>query len=203
MIGRKPLRVVALVLGLVLVSSVAVYAAVQYNQVKTLDNVMSTKTSAVNMQEIFNPNDKWFPGETKQKEVRFGNTGETDQVMRYKYEATWTDEATGEVFPATISDVTIGWCNTDQWTLIGDWYYYKSILEPGEVTDLVMESVTFSPELSNGSYTDATDYSNKSYTLTITMEALPVDSDVTAATWGVTFTQSDSSISWSKAPSNT
>lgn len=176
-------------------------------------NRMETKGSSSALKEIFNPSDLWVPGETKQKEVSFANTGEQDQVLRFKAYEAWfdnkgtpndiTDDAlwswTGDYSPAP---ATINWTSeitgpSATWVKIGNYYYYNKVLSVGATTPRVTNSVTFSNKISNDCPGAENDFSNKRYSLTFEMETLSVNTVETTAAWGVTFTKSGNNLVWS------
>lgn len=190
------------------------------------DNRLVTKSDNVFLSEIFNPADKWVPGETKQKEVWFGNTGETDQILRVKAidaddilwydnkgtpnnlndDTLWTYTGTYSPAPAVINWTRSSGTSTEgpdptYWVRIGDWYYYKKVLPmqqgntPG-LTPCIISSVSFSNAISNAGPGHADDFSDKRISLTVEAETMDVHSTVTAAEWGVSFTQSGSDIIW-------
>lgn len=161
-------------------------------------NRISTRESGVTMREVFNPADKWLPGETKEKKVSFSNSGESPQVIRFRYDSRWSDSSGNPVAePTTVP--AINRADTENWQPLGGWYYYKRALQPGEVTAEVITSIRFDKSLTNGGYDGKADYSDKRYTLTVTMEALDVNSTETAAGWGVTFVSSGGALTWSDA----
>lgn len=182
-----------------------------YTSSHQLDNMLITKGSEVFLSEYFSPEDKWMAGETKHKEVWFGNKSELDQVIRFKATTEWFDENgdpwayTGTYSPEAVvlnwtSEITGG---TPAWTKIGDYYYYNQVLakQSGATptkTPVVLSSVTFSPALgNNAAFGD--DFSNKVCTVTIEMEALEVNKEHTKDAWSMTFTQSGSALTWSTA----
>ncbi|MCL1895352.1 MAG: hypothetical protein FWG03_02260 [Clostridiales bacterium] len=160
-------------------------------------NMLITKGSEVCLLELFDPDDQWLAGETKKKEVWFGNHCELDQVIRFKADTAWADASgspwayTGTYNPEPI---VIGWTSEvtgavtpATWTKVGDYYYYNRILEkqsgssPTE-TAAVISSVTFSTALSNGEYY-GDDFSDKTCKLTICMEALSVIDHIISEAW--------------------
>lgn len=165
-------------------------------------NRISTKKSGVTMREVFNPADKWLPGETKEKQVSFSNSGELPQVIRFKCESTWSErsEVVGADAPVlTLTrKPTIQFSDMENWKQVGEWYYYKKTLQPGETTPDAISAIKFGSELTNGGYDGKKDYSNKRYTLTVIMEALDVNQIETEAGWGMTFTAAaDGVLKWS------
>ena len=165
-------------------------------------NRISTKKSGVTMREVFNPADKWLPGETKEKQVSFSNSGELPQVIRFKCESAWSVSALNGIADAPVLTLslqpTIQFSDTENWQQVGEWYYYKKALQPSAVTENAISAVKFGSELTNGGYDGKEDYSNKRYTLTVIMEALDVNQIETEAGWGMTFTAAaDGVLTWS------
>ena len=64
-----------------------------YNSAKEFENVFSVKSPGVAVEEKFNPSDHWLPGEEKQKEVIFKNTGKMDMLLRFSVDIEWDDSA--------------------------------------------------------------------------------------------------------------
>jgi hypothetical protein len=175
-----------------------------------LKNNLATKDSSLYLEEEFNPDDKWLPGETKEKVVNFKNSGKSDQVIRFKVELQWLNKSDGTWVPATTDPVKINWhtsLGTD-WddSFVADvsdkgWYYYNKILAVGEATPAVMNSVTFSPKLANAVIGDSKDdFSGTTYRIKVYMEGVDVSSDITTITWGKAFVKgSGDSLTWSAA----
>jgi len=184
---------VALATLIMLGATMAYFSAAQ-----ALHNPMITKGSDVYLQEVFNEKDKWLPGETKEKVVRFGNKGDTAQVIRFKADTEWfLGDGTTAWTPATPNPVEIHWTTylSSEWTLIGGWYYYNKPLLPGQQTNEVMDWVKFSNLISNGG-PGAEDFSDKIFRLTINMESLDVSAIITNAEWGRAFTGTNT-LAWS------
>lgn len=165
-------------------------------------NRISTKKSGVTMREVFNPADKWLPGETKEKQVSFSNSGELPQVIRFKCESAWSESTLNGIADAPVltlmQEPMIQFSDTGNWQQVGEWYYYKKALQPGAVTENAISAIKFGSELTNGGYDGKEDYSNKRYTLTVIMEALDVNQIETEAGWGMTFTAAaDGVLTWS------
>lgn len=176
-----------------------------YSNEKQVDNVMETSTSEMVLNEIFNENDNWVVGETKQKEVSFKNTGEIEQLLIFTITEAWLEQdENGEWVPwdeAEDSAATVNYTDylEDEWTYINGNYYYNTTISPDVETNIVIESVTFSSSINNGSYSNSLDYSDKKYSLIVSMEAIEVSSDVALEEWDVTYTQdSDGTITWSE-----
>ena len=171
-------------------------------------NELATKSSEVYLQEYFSPGDLWVAGETRDKQVWFGNEDDQPCVIRFKTTTEWFDNDTAWSYSGVYDPepATINWTeeitgSEPAWTKIGDYYYYnkalagKTMLGPGE-TPPVIESVTFSPALSNSAY-GGDDFSNKSCRITVRMESLAVNLAHTVKAWGVSFTQEEKSFVWS------
>jgi len=192
-----------------------------YTSSPNVRNMLITKGSEVFLQEYFSPDDLWLAGETKKKEVWFGNQSGQDQIIRFKATAEWFNN---NGTPGDLSDdtewtytgkydpepVVINWTGeitgeTPAWTKIGDYYYYNQVfagadgINPTE-TPPVIDSATFSPAIGNSAYL-ADDFTDKSCRITIKMESLPVSAAYAAEAWKVTFAQDGTSLIWSSVNS--
>lgn len=166
-----------------------------YKNSAGVTNRISTKESGVTLREVFNPADHWLPGETKEKQVSFSNSGDVPQVIRFQYTGKWSDSS-GTPLPGLTVQPTVNLANTGNWEEIDGWYYYKKVLQPNDVTANVIKSVTFDKSLTNGGYDGKTDYSGKRYTLTVTVESLSANTTETVAGWHMTFTDSGGTLTW-------
>lgn len=215
---KKLRRVIVLVAFLVLTALIGTSLA-YYTGQGNLDNTMITQArSEVYLSEYFLPNDLWLPGETKDKKVQFGNQREVDQVIRYRVITEWFDNkgtpdnldddipwawtGTYDPEPAVINYTSEITGPGETWTLHGSYYYYNKVLPAKKYgnnseTPPVIESVTFSWELSNGK-TQADDFSNKTCRITIQMEAVAVDPEITTEAWGMKFTKNGNELVWSE-----
>lgn len=169
-----------------------------YKSSAGVTNRISTKESGVTLREVFNPADHWLPGETKEKQVSFSNSGDVPQVIRFQYTGKWSDSS-GASLPEPAVPPTVNLADTGNWEKIGDWYYYKKVLQHAAVTANVIKSVTFDKSLTNGGYDGKTDYSGKRYALTVTMESLSANTTETVAGWNMTFTDSGGTLTWQSA----
>ena len=172
-----------------------------YNNADSLTNKLVTTDSSVYLDEQFAPADDWLPGETKTKEVVFGNHGTSNQVIRFRVERAWLDESNNTWNPVISNPVTINWRANwlndwdDSFISDGGWYYYNKVLAINDETDPVMESVTFSPDLANDNH--IADAAHKTYRIRVYMEAADVNSDITGAEWGKKFTNNNGNVTWS------
>ena len=189
-----------------------------YTSSSDAQNRIITKGSGVYLQEVFNPDDLWLPGETKKKEVHFGNHSELDQVIRFKVTEAWYDNngtpddlSDDILLPATWwagsyspAPAVINWTTEItggvEWVKIENWYYYTKILTKAgggnPVTLPVINSVTFSNVISNAGPGALDDFSDKRYSLTIQMESLDVSTIMTTEAWGVAFSESGGRLTW-------
>lgn len=119
------------------------------------------------------------PSGTVEKKVAFKNDSTSAAFLRVAYAETWKKQSNDEDAlllnnQVNETDVAIkNWengfaKNSNLWQYGGDgWFYYKRILKPGEMTDEILESVTF-PEYSG----DYEDYKEAEYQLYFRMELL-------------------------------
>jgi alternate signal-mediated exported protein len=209
-------RIVLLLIFALAVGAVGGTWASYYHTSKNVQNRLTTRESGVTLKEVFNPADQWVPGEDKQKEVSFGNIGQSDQVIRFKTTEIWYDN---NGTPGSLND-DVPWAYTGTydpqpavihytsevtglnaaWVKIGDYYYYKKILAAETDTPLVIDSVSFSSAISNAGPGAPDDFSNKRYSLSVQMESLDVNTIETAAGWNMTFSQSGNALTWSTVP---
>lgn len=119
-------------------------------QSEGIENKLKTADAKVYLNEKFNPNDNWVPGEEKQKEVRFGNEGWISSVLRVKFipiiEKT---DGTQEPIRAELLQLNFAENLSASWEQHGDWYYYKRVLKPSEMTEITLKSVTLSDQIGN------------------------------------------------------
>lgn len=193
---RKLILVLLLVTLNAALLAMVVGTSTYYAAASTLRNPFQVGSKTVYLQEVFDEDDKWLPGETKEKLVLFGNIGSVPQVLRFRIEpdsvspTRWYEsDGTTAWTPDVANPVTLNWTASlgSDWQQIGDWYYYKYPLAPGAQTPEVLQSLTFSPLLSNDRHADK-DYSDKIYKLTIRVESLEVIPEATLAEWGRSFT---------------
>ena len=192
-------KLIMLTIGFIIIAMVvSITIAFYSNRGGSIDNVLTTKSSSVYIEELFNPKDNWLAGETKQKELKFGNQGERSQVIRFRIETQWLN-SDGELFkPITNTPVEIKWAEAlaEEWSVFTDddgWYYYENVLPVAGETAAIMEGVEFSTSLSNDRQVE--DFTHTTYQIIVYMESLSVDSTITQAKWGKTFTE-DEGLIW-------
>ena len=164
-----------------------------YSDIIVLANPFATSHSGAAMVEEFNPDSSFLPGETVIKKVAFQNTGEMDIFLRVEVppEEAWYAKGESEPLdePYTTETVRKNWtvvwpkggdaADTDYWSQVftdadGTKYrYYRRILQAGETTEDILDSITLRPDVSNDRHD--IDYSDKIYKLTFNAEAVPVE----------------------------
>ncbi len=171
-----------------------------------VENIFKTKEYGTEYTETFVSPDNWLPGDTTQKTVVAENTGEIDQAVRIHITEEWKTHNNGTLNGWIHADGTkseheseselandervavLNLINKDEWTQVGDYYYYKYKLAPNEKTSSFLESVTFNPKTklddtcqetsnANGVKTitcnsSGDDYDNATYTLNLTIETV-------------------------------
>lgn len=176
-IRKKLLPMAAL---LIVAAAVGITAATVLHQMN-LKNAIKTPTVEGEVTETMEDPDE--------KEVAFTNTGEADVLLRAAYTETWTwtDPKTKEtvilpnittdtdgnpVVPAAPKFVE---ASKNCWAAKEDgWIYYNKVLEAGEKTELLTESVEFSHL---GELPD-TRYSEADYQIHFTMEVVQASDKV-------------------------
>lgn len=172
-LNKRIISVVALAAVVIFGSVLAVYF-----QSTEVNNNFSTSSSAIEVIEKFDQSDKWLPGEEKEKQVVFRNTGKTPMLMRFILEVTLYDENGEEVSMDDLDGFYLLRWNKDfhnKWTSnAGEdenypgYYYFNQVLQPGEDTGITLESVKFSKNLTNDGHNEE-NYSN--YTLSVKVNA--------------------------------
>lgn len=171
-----------------------------FQKSESIDNKFKSAEAKVYLNEKFDPNDKWVPGEEKQKEVRFGNEGKIAAVLRVKFtpvlklkDGTEDSEA-AKGFQLNFADDF-----SQNWTEHDGWYYYNKVLSPDELTEISLKSVTISDAIGNDEHGIVTDYSGASYDVEIEGELLQASLATEAADymkWGMTPTVTEGTVTW-------
>lgn len=119
-----------------------------------------------------------LPGDNISKIVEITNTGKSDAYVRISVEKaiTLAEGVQGEV-DLSLVELDI---NTNAWTEQDGYYYYNSVLKPGETTEPLFTTVSFGETMDNI-------YQNCTTTVTVTGMAVQVanngTSALTAAGW--------------------
>lgn len=149
-----------------------------YTSQQTFDNELSVKEPGVAVIEKFNPADHWVPGEEKIKEVWFTNTGQMDMLLRFHVETKWADgkKPNGATDADAAACIQLNQKDSFAANFVSftensrTYYYYKKVLKPGESTTRVLDSVTFSSNISND--THGMDYSDSQVNIAIIGETI-------------------------------
>lgn len=136
--------------------------------------------------ETFESPDNWKTCEEVPKTVITTNNSTAPFKVRLSYEEYWRNKEDNANLPLQKDGETlaiINFQNEDDWTLEGNWYYYKQDLQPGESTTSLFKSVTLNcqsnlaannvcRETENGTVceTPEDDYENAKYHLNITVQ---------------------------------
>ena len=118
---KKKSKKILLIFGLL--SLLVIGGTMAYFQKsESIDNKFKSAEAKVYLNEKFDPNDEWVPGEEKQKEVRFGNEGKIAAVLRVKLtpvlklkDGTEDSEAAKGFQLNFVDDFTQNWTEKDGW----------------------------------------------------------------------------------------
>lgn len=165
---RKRQGVITLgVLSMLVIGSTFAY----FQNSSQIENHFHTTEPEVYLNEKFNPYDQWVPGERKQKEVRFGNDGKMAAVLRAKF-TPYLKKGGTQVSISGEIQLNFDDSFEQEWFQDGEWYYYKKVLSPKEMTGITLSSVTISTALGNDEHGIQTDYSGAVFDVQITAELL-------------------------------
>ena len=102
------------------------------------------------------------PGETYSKIPQVHNIDEGSAWVRIHIST--TAEKDGTPLPVPADALTMDF-NTSDWTQSGDYYYYNTTLDAGELTPPIFTNVVINPELPD-------EYQSAVFSLTVTTEAV-------------------------------
>jgi predicted ribosomally synthesized peptide with SipW-like signal peptide len=195
-IKHRKIAMLLCTISLLIIGSTFAY----FQKTVNVDNKFQSSQAKVYLNEKFNPNDEWVPGEEKQKEVRFGNEGQMDAVLRVRFTPVLKlQDGTEDTEEA--KDFQLNFSNNfdKDWTKSGEWYYYNKVLSKDAITDVTLKSVTVSNKISNDEHGIETDYSKAVYEVKIEGELLQSSLATEAAKdlkWGLTPTVTGESVAW-------
>ncbi len=201
MSNARRLIVVAAAAVAVLIAGVSL---AYYYASSDIPNRFETAEAKVYMSEKFDPSDKWVPGEEKQKEASFGNSGDTDAVIRIRFDKTLrlsdgTEVSDQDILESFTLNFDDGFSSS--WVRGSDgWYYGRNVLKQGEMTDVTLRSVTVSSLLSNDVHGVKTDYSSAVFSVDVKGELIQASLAKEAAEaqgWGMIPQISGSTVGWS------
>lgn len=120
------------------------------------------------------------PGDVYGKNVFVSSQGSVDTYVRVKLTPAWNKEEPSVMNDDPVLDVELVELNLDlkNWVKIGDWYYYKHVLEKGDDTSKLLDGVTFSTKIDN-------DYANASFTIDVVAEAIQATNGAIEDFWKV------------------
>lgn len=192
---------------LILAAAVAVLATgvslAYYQASMDTDNPFETTEAKVYMDETFATSDGWVPGEEKQKEVRLGNDGTMDTVLRIRFspelELADGTKVTGQDVLGGFS-LNFNDSFSENWVKGNDgWYYFKKVLGAGEQTDPTLKSVTMNDAISNDVHGTQTDYTGAVLKVNVESQMVQASAAGSAAQvqgWGMIPEVSGSTVQW-------
>lgn len=165
---------------LLLVSGCAVLAVscilAYFSSSMPVTNPFSIGQANIYLDETFDVDDKWVPGEEKQKEVAFGNDGDVDVVIRARFTPELILKNGTKVTDAEVlNGFQLNYSESfeQEWEKHDDgWYYYKNVLNPKERTKQTLVSVTMNKNISNDIHGNKTDYSGAGMDVDIECESI-------------------------------
>lgn len=192
MVMKKLMKIVSLcIVGLLIVPVTMAY----YTDSVSVENMFNTiKPIGVGIEEKFEPVNDWLPGESKQKEVWFTNPTNVPILIRMSYKEGWYDMQE-TITNLNVDEVTKKWTEnlTNEWTRIGDYYYYNHVLTGNGKTNPVLDKLILGVVSNDG---HALDYSDANYKLEFIVEGCRVDSVAANTLFGVNATIENESVKW-------
>ncbi|WP_193708248.1 TasA family protein [Alkalibaculum sporogenes] len=170
----------------ILVSSVLVIALViggatmawftsgaEANNVFTTGSVDITLNDEFPLDGIQNVN----PGDWYQKDVSVTSNGSKQTYVRVRFTPEWTSAQERVSLPINniVPDL-----NTDDWVRVGNWFYYKEILNQEETTELLLSGITFDGKKTDNRYKGAT------FEIDIEVQAVQASHYAFQDEWGIT-----------------
>ena len=199
---NKNLMVLLLVLCVGLIGLTIAY----FSNSTTINNEFITEEYGTTYTQEFVSPDNWLPGDISSNNLDVENIGDLDVAVRISYTEEWIPNNSNETLTGWIhadgtksnhtteqelaNDVRaalINFANEDDWTKVGDYYYYNYKLAKDYKTSSFIESVTFNPITKLGDTCTETqtetgktvtcnssgaDYDHATYKLTITIETV-------------------------------
>ena len=185
---KKKKSLIAIVALLLVVVVGATFAYFQSNS--TFVNIFNTGTYRIVTTEVFESPSNWVPGQEIPKTITSTNEGTIPAAIRVSYTEQWIKNIDGVDTDITsqVDEGTaiINFDNTSDWTKVGNYYYYKYILEPNETTSSFIRNVTLNSNIGNITCLPSQDGLSQScaatdialgatYKLTITKETVQYD----------------------------
>ena len=195
-LNSKPLTGILLLVLFGIIGGTIAY----YQTSDTFTNEFDTGKYVIKTEETFESPPNWTPGDTTPKEVTVKNEGDVKAVVKICLTEKWED-ASGNTLPLFDSNYEFAalvefdpnydlfWltdCNNNDDEGQRCYYYYK-VLDPGETTEALLQSVTYNPYFDFESTTTCTTdpvthkqtciidlggYSGGKYTLNVNVETV-------------------------------
>lgn len=115
------------------------------------------------------------PGDSYGKQVYVSSQGSIDTYVRVQLTPEWSSENQQLILDPNIVQLNL---DLENWVLIEGWYYYKDVLQEGDETTLLLNGLTFSPQMDNN-------YANASYTLEVNAEGIQATNNAINNEWGI------------------
>lgn len=193
---KKGYILLCLSLAAVFVVSAAGTTLAVWRKLNSSDYLVGTATVSGQIVEEYEGAEGIYPGKTTQKVVNVQNTGTVDSIVRVKVEKAWgtqRDQNGNLAVDGTIStdNILIDY-NTEYWQYdeTDGYFYYKGVLEPGQLTlQPLFQAFTIDKE-STGS-----EYAGLTADIWVKMECVqagyegPAIWDKTLADLGITYTE--------------
>lgn len=147
MIKKK--KIIIATIGIALVSLISLISFASNAFFTSSDKVKNDFKIAkyeVTTKENFDPS-KYNKNDTIKKEVYVENTGSLPAYIRVKIVPVWKNGLPIQVNGKSTVDLNI--INLDSWVKIGDYYYYKGVLNPKSCTKKLLDSVKVSDNIKN------------------------------------------------------
>lgn len=181
--GRKK-RILLIALAICCIAALATGTVAYFTAEETAYNVITMGKLDMELRETTADGAPWpedgvhgvMPGMDVEKIVTVQNTGSVDFYARIHLEPAVTSE---DGAPLSVAPLEMD-INEESWTLDGDYFYYNRALKPGEESEPLFTTVTFSTEMGNA-------YMNSTARITVSAEAVQsrnnTDSALTATGW--------------------
>ena len=173
---RKSILIGLLVLSLAGLLVVGGTAAWFGSTPESKTNQFTAGTVVIEVEESFTPPTAWQPGETATKEVSVKSIGTKGVYVRVALTPVWSDSS----LPIDNVQLTFDSSFSTYWVYSDGWYYYKSILYQGEVTELLLASVTLDPA------TTGEEYQGETLDIVVSAEAVQASHNAYQTVWGLT-----------------
>lgn len=161
-------------------AAVAKNAGAWFDSSKLTNAKLTAGTVNTDIVETFDPPADWKPGTDVPKIIQIKNLGNTGAYVRVKLICTW-QEKLNDVWADTsldIGNVTLTQDSSSTgWIYSNDFYYCKSILNPGSLSDPLKMNITLN--------SSTTDYENKRFKVRVYSESVQSSHDAYKTSWGI------------------